>query len=266
MNHGFIPGKVSAVVFSATPQPPSAAVVVVHGLNTKPEIMDELIGVLVENGFGCVRVSLHDDARGARTPPAEVVSAWVDRVELGILEARRAFPNAAVDLLGVSTGAMASLALLDRRQHPSIDRMFLLAPPVALRLVSKPVRVLIPLWRLGLGLPSAAPRSVRQRSWTPFSEYGALMLLHDHLKHPSNPRFLAGIRTRIEVDSRDELVDLRGVDRWLDDNDLREWSAQPISGRDPQGRVYRHLVVTRAALGPGGWRSLVADLLEHLRR
>ena len=228
--------------------------------------MDELIGVLVENGFGCVRVSLYDDACGARRPPAQVASAWVDRVELGIQEAQRAFPNAAVDLLGFSTGAMASLAFLDCRQPSSIDRMFLLAPPVALRLVSKLVRVLIPLWRLGLGLPSVAPRSVRQRSWTPFSEYGALMLMHDHLKHPSNQSFLAGIRTRIEVDPRDELVDLHGVAQWLDDNDLSDWSLRAISDRDPEGHVYRHLVVTRAALGPGGWKSLVADLLDHLRR
>jgi len=246
--------------------PPSAAVVVVHGLNTKPEIMDELIGFLLENGFACVRVSLNDADSGARTPPCELASAWADRVELGIEEAQNAFPNIPVDVLGFSTGAMASLAFINSRQYSSIDRMFLLAPPVALRFISRVVRLLIPLWRLGLGLPSAAPRSVRHRSWTPFSEYGALMLMHDNLRHPSKREFLGAIDTRIAVDSRDELVDLHGVSEWVDDNDLNGWTVQPIRNRDARGRVYRHLVMTRAALGPAGWQSLTGDLLEHLRR
>lgn len=236
-----------------------AVVVVTHGLNTKPDIMDELGGELVRDGLAWVRVSLYFDGLRSRMPPHEVAEGWTAQVREGLLLAAREHPGVPIYALGFSTGAMATLTV-DAETLSRVERMVLLAPPIALKPLARLVRPLTPLWRIGLGLPSAAPRAVRERWWTPFSEYGALLGMHDRIRAIATDSPVRSIPTHVLVDARDELVSLEGVGSWVTEAGLERWRVGPIVDRNPRGRVYRHLVVTSDALGDAGWRSLTGTV------
>ncbi len=244
---------------------PRDPVVVVHGLNTRSDVMDELVGVLERAGLLCVRVSLYSEAITSRSRPAEVVDAWSAAIEQGIDRAARLAPDRPVSVVAFSVGALATIRLLDIGGTECVGRLCLLAPPVSLRRAARLVRWLTPLWRLGLGLPSAAPRSVRQRRWTPFNEYRALLAMHDDMQATFLSDRLRSTPSLICVHPRDELVSAAGVKNWVDRRRLPEWTVEVARDRSSAGRGPRHLLVTRAALGDDAWTTMTDRMVGFLR-
>ncbi len=240
-------------------------VVVVHGLNTQPEVMDEIVDVLESAGHLCVRVSLYSEAVTPRSRPSAVVDAWTACIERGIDRAVRLAPGRPVSVVAFSTGALATVHLLETSQTEKVGRLCLLAPPIALRRLASLVRGLTPLWRLGLGIPSAAPRSVRQRRWTPLNEYGALLAMHDRMRATLVSERLRSTPSLIHVHPRDEFVSAGGVKRWVDDQRLEAWTIEIVQDRQSDGTRPRHLLVTRAALGDAAWTTMTDRMSGFLR-
>jgi hypothetical protein len=164
-----------------------------------------------------------------------------------------------------SVGALIAIRVADQTNDASFKRMLLLAPPVGIRVVPKLVRMFVPLWRVGLGLPSAAPRNVRQRRSTPFSEYGALLRIYDGVRPLNQPARLRVIPTLVRVDRRDELVRYAAVESWIDANQLNgPWDLKDLPDRQTSRRTYKHLIVSRESLGDVEWGSLTDAMVRHL--
>jgi alpha-beta hydrolase superfamily lysophospholipase len=223
-----------------------------------------LIDELLRDGFHCVRTTLYgiDDSR--RLDPASVADAWIQSIADAYRGIPQAFPGLPVSCLAFSVGALVAIRFLDTQEDVGFHRMVLLAPPVALTRLARLVRLLVPLWRLGLVLPSAAPREVRQRWATPLSEYGALLESFDAVQSLTEPEKIGQIPTFVTVDVGDELVSYDGIEPWVVRNGLSSWLVEPLRDRRSERHTYRHLIVTRAALGDDAWTNLTSTICAHL--
>ena len=251
-------------MFETEAEFPSGVVLVAHGLNNKPEVMDSLIGVLLAEGFHCLRIGLHRDV-GKHTAPAAIVNGWMDTLTHAhrkIVDEYGAYP---IYSLGYSLGAVVTMRFLEVCPRATFRKMVLIAPPVALTRVASLVRFLTPLARFGIVLPSAAPREVRARWGTPLSEYAAMLELADALRTLHRKDKLRGIPTEIVLDPDDELVSYAGVLAWLERQQLEEWTAHRLQDRAPTGRTYAHLMVLEASLGSLAWANMTERVINHFK-
>jgi len=240
-------------------------VLVVHGLNNKPEVMDSLISVLVDNGFHCLRVSLYWDAPDGRSDPSVIARGWRAILADAYTGAQDRFPDLPRFALSYSLGALTTVSFLDRETTPTFDRMVLLAPPVSLTRSASLVRALTPLGRFSIALPSAAPKEIRARRGTPLSEYAAMLEMVGEVDALTLPDKLGRIPTVVYLDPDDELVGYAGVLDWIHRNGLEMWSPRGFKDRDPEGRTYSHLMVLEPSLGPLAWTELTEYIVAHFK-
>jgi len=253
---------VSVRLFSATRVPARGTVVVVPGLNNRPQAMNPLIGVLRHARFHAVRASLHQTHRDDRPSPDALAGRWVDDVAAAHAAAVAYDARLPVFNLSYSLGAVATLRFLQVTPTAGLAAMVLLAPPLSLTRRARLVRWLTPLGGLGLALPSLAPARVRARSGTPVVEYAALLRLVDDVRLGGQARRLGRVPTRVVLSSADELVSRRGVRAWIERNRLGAWTVESLDV-DPPGRTSRHLMVSRASVGDAAWRALTEALVDQ---
>jgi hypothetical protein len=250
-------------LFETNVRRPGGVVFVVHGLNTKPEVMDGLVQVLLEGGFHCQRVSLYREEATNRAPGGAIVEGWTRALSSSYEQVQRRFPGLPVNNLSFSIGALLSVHFLEVEPRASFDRMFLLAPPLALTRTADLVRFLTPLRRFGAVLPSAAPRRFRARWATPLSEYAAMLGLSNRLQVLRRRDELSRIPTRIVLDRGDELVSYDGVSDWIERNELRSWRIHELRERRSERRAYKHLIVVEEAIGARAWAQLTSEIVSH---
>ncbi|MEM7340583.1 MAG: alpha/beta hydrolase [Actinomycetota bacterium] len=245
---------------------PLSVAIVVHGLNTKASLMDELIEVLVAGGHHCARVSLYGSGGVSAGNGAPVRERWREIYASACDEAATRFPTLPLTGVAFSLGSLITLDYLGRDPTRSFKSLVLLAPPLSLRPVAQLVRYLVPLSRTGLRLPSAAPKSVRQRWATPLSEYSALLDLASDVGRVADGPRLRQTPCLVMVSPNDELVDAAGVSRWVEAHGLgARWTTTAVMERRSITPSRRHLIVTEASIGAEAWRSLRTAVLDHLR-
>ena len=252
----------STAFFDSTVQPARGAVVVVHGLNNRPEVMDALIEVLRPNGFNCVRVGLYQSRPNSDLSPRTLARRWVDNVAEGYAEASRRYERCQTYGLGYSLGALAMIRFLLVNESASFKRMVLLAPPVGLTHGASLVRLLTPLASFGMTLPSLAPKAVRARSETPLVEYAGMLRLIEEVQR-SNVDSLRQIETKVILDRQDELVSRSAVGAWISRNQLGSWTTKLIKRRSSTGSQYKHLMISEQSLGWLAWSALTKTVVEH---
>jgi len=195
------------------PQPARGTAVLVHGLNNPPELMEYLHPLLDAEGFSALTVKLAGHA-APEDPPPSSGTVWIDNIRAAVREAEAANPAGPVIIIGYSVGATAAILLAAAEDAPRIDGLILLAPALALRPVAQLGRLLLPLQRFGLSLPSLAPRATRLRDTTPLRSYAALFELADRAA-VADLRGLASIPTLAVVARDDEYVSSARALRWF---------------------------------------------------
>lgn len=249
--------------FTSARHPAVGAVVVVHGLNTRPAVMDDLIGALAGGGVHALRVTL-DRAASHGQDPRSIAEGWHREVSRARTELQARFPDLPIHLLGFSLGALVALRSMDA-DPPGRGTAVLIAPPVALTRAASAIRLLTPLARTGLALPSAAPAGVRARRMTPLSEYAALLRTADGLRQLRDPAALDRARALVLLDRADELVDHDGVREWVRANGLRSWTVTTLPPRRPTRPGSGHLVVSPRWAGAPTWTALTRAVVAHLQ-
>jgi pimeloyl-ACP methyl ester carboxylesterase len=249
-------------LFETTVQAPRGVVLVTHGLNNKPEAMDALIRVLVREGLHCLRISLYRDAPDAPADSRAITDGWISDFTQAYDELRARYPLQPIYNVGYSLGALVAIRCLQIRPALTFDRMVLLAPPVAITRSANLVRLLTPLARLGLALPSVAPAEIRARRGTPLAEYAAMFGLVDAVQTLDDHENIRNIQTRVFLDAEDKMVRYAGVLDWIATNRLA-WVAETLRRRLPTARPYRHLMISETSLGRPAWEDLTADIVTH---
>lgn len=249
----------AAVLFDATSTPHRGTVVVAHGLNNKPEAMDQLIEHLRESGFHCARTTF-SHATG-RVPATVICRNWLADLEKAHRQARSAWPGLPVYSLSYSLGCLVTLHFLRCSQQPSFRKIVLLAPPLVLTRPASLIRYVGALSRLGLSLPSFAPARVRARSQVPLSEYAAMLMLSDGIRQGDINAYR--VPARVVLSATDKLVDYRRVREWVVDKGLDNWTVNAVTADALSSNRCAHLMFLREAVGLSAWSALTQSITEH---
>jgi pimeloyl-ACP methyl ester carboxylesterase len=249
----------STVQFQASNRGLNQVAIVAPGLNNRPEAMQPLMATLNAHGYDCVCVRL---AFGQRLSSDEIASEWVAALASAYDACHERYAEGRVHSVAYSLGGLVTLTFLQRTPAAAFERVFLIAPPLALTATGRLVSYLTPLRRLGLGLPSLAPRSIRERSFTTFADYHAMLLLVSELNRLSVADNVRRTRGRIIVDAADELVDASGVADWVRRQKL-DWKVRVLEDCLTNPRP-RHLLLSEASMGSDAWRLLTGEMLGHL--
>ena len=233
-------------------------VVVTHGLNNKPEIMDRLIDVLNSHELDAQRVSLAEYEQSNGVGLRSLEDRWHDNISSAIADSLERRPGLPVYALGYSLGGLVTVSYADRRPD-AFKRMVLLAPAIAFTKSSRVLRTLsAAAGGTNIALPSFSPPALRARDATPLAEYAAMFRLADSVRNLKNPCKLDGIPTRIWISPKDELVSDKELAKWLTTNSLSGWDLVPL-GVD-NAASYQHLIVLPDAFREDRWQQLTTEL------
>jgi hypothetical protein len=246
---------------------PISVSLVVHGLNTKPEIMDPLIFLLQGEGSEVFRVGLKGHRRDADQMEKVSADLWADELHLAYEKARKRADALGVPLyfLGYSLGALVHAQLMGAHPEMRIDRQVLFAPALRVKWSSK---ALLSLKWLGSSfcIPSMNLATHRANDGTRLAAYQALFDLGELFEKTPYQNF--DLPTLLVIDPADELVNFSRIQKDLEERNLTNWKVLSLVGREarllPAG-VYHHSITDRIVLGDDDWSSLVFAIRAHLK-
>ena len=255
------------------PVEPRAIVLVVHGLNLRPERMQPVCTLLLERGAIVVRMALRGH-RGIYERLARVRRAdWLDDFTAAfdtIAEQaghRRTEESAPLPIgfLGQSLGALAFCDYLcssgaDSRAIDTgrgVREALLLSPAIALR---PRVYILRPLITLHprLPIPSASDPADRLYDRLPAGAYRALFATYAAFRHSLRAAPLE-LPCRIVVNEGDELVSARGISRLIETGALSA-ARLVVFARSADGRGAHHLAVDPDTMGSENWERFRTEV------
>jgi alpha-beta hydrolase superfamily lysophospholipase len=245
---------------------PRAVSVVIHGLNLKPEKMDEIATFLTARGSEVLRVSLtghHGDIEARKDITRQL---WTQEVFQAYTEARAHADRLQVPLyfVGYSLGAVLNLDVL-LHQSARYDKMIFFAPAIENKAPEGIMRFLRHLLGKSGSLFSLNLKEYRAHDSTSFTMYVAL-LDSENAVHEKGLQTLAGIPTLIFLDPDDETVSFDRTAKLLHDSQLEPaWKLIPVNNNGSTLRKkYHHLIIDRESVGVAQWRTLERAMDEHL--
>lgn len=248
-------------------QPVKAVVLLLHGLNLKPQKMDDWSKALAVHGAEVMRFALYGHTGDHEHMRAVTAEVWRQQFK----EAVRAAQSRAKELkvpvyfIGFSLGALVGLEWLanDGEKEAGITKMVLIAPALTVPWYSRAAIKMLSIFGRGLMLPSRSPEAYRANKGTSIAAYQALFELKHSLELKKYKN--ANISTLVLIDREDELVDSRGIRKIINDFRLGAWTLEIVDNRfayDNYG--FRHLMVDEEAIGKGLWADLSHMVLKHL--
>ena len=249
----------STVTFQQSDRAAKEVVLVAPGLNNKPAAMQPLMEALNGHGYDCLSVRFRF---GRPLTSEQVAEDWVSAIADAYAAARARYADGSIHSVAYSLGALATLTFLQQTPAASLNRLFLIAPPLALTRSAGLVRYLTPFRRVGLALPSLAPRSIRERSFTSLADYDAMLKLSRALHQVAVAANIRRARGSCIVSIKDELVDPAGVEHWIHRQGL-DWSLRTLDKRLIGGGP-RHLLLSELSMGREGWDVLTREMISHL--
>lgn len=244
--------------------PKKAIVVVLHGLNLKPEKMDDWAHVLLNHQAVVIRLSLYGHS-GDEAHMAEVsADRWRDQFNQAMSEAQNLAEKYQVPIyfLGFSLGALVGIEW-QAHHDPVFQKMVLIAPALTVPWYSRAAVNALSIFGQGFMLPSRSPKEYRAQKGTSIAAYQALFQLKDSLlkEHFKN----ANVKTLLIMDRYDELISSKNIRKIIWENRLSNWQLEIIDNRyayDNYG--FRHLMVDEEAMGPDLWTAVTSMMLNHL--
>jgi len=255
--------KDKRLIWLATPKSPKAVVLCIHGLNNKPEVMDELGQILVQNNFAVQRLALAGHLESDDLQKLGTSKRWLKQIEKARKAAKDIYPQASFNLVAYSLGAVVAIRYADHNPNQSFDRMFLIAPAISVTWSAASFRLVTWLRHTGFSVPSLAPEKVRAHDWTPLTTYNELGNLIDETAELKNAEAVAKIPTQVVLSDNDALISSSGVKDWIKANNLSQWNILYLKPSDTTDNPRGHLLIQQAAIGESAWRLLKKKLLQH---
>lgn len=246
---------------------PEGYFVVVHGLNSLPEIMGPLVKWLNQQKYSVYNVTLTGHHKSFHAFKTVEPNDWVRDVKHGYCVVRfRAYQEQKkpIYFLGYSLGALSTSALL--QQEPGIDfeKLVFFAPPYKLKTYTGLVKSLF--WWETFTLPSLANVGGYRAHWgVPMKAYKSLFELKD--------QFLAGNTSSLKrrpglvfLHPKDELVDYEDTKRWMEKERLTNWTVIDVDNRGHSlKKTYAHMMTEEKFMSPNEWRRILSSMGQFLK-
>ena len=251
--------------FPSKAENPLGTVVVVHGLNLKPSVMNLWIEVLNQAGLHALRVTLagHDDNPALKFSGS--ARAWLENLAHACHTAQASYPAWPLFNLSFSLGALLSTVYADL--HPGIfNRLVLLAPAI---MPTRKLFFLRPMTWLrcfNASLPSLGLRKYLRYPSTPFSAYHGLIVLSDQARKLKHARELNQENTLLVLSTSDTLIDLSRTKAWLRNNQITAWRMLEITPQPKIKGSFNHMLLDPDGVGDRAWEILRQRVTQHLLR
>lgn len=225
----------------------SAACLLVHGMNNRPEVLNDITDFLESLALPVVSVCLtghHHDFNKLNTISKKI---W----EQDVLEAYQLIRkrNKKIYLLAYSLGAAISLDILS--EEIRFDKMVLLAPAIAPRIHVKLLQYIAPLFPT-LPLFSIAPKGYNVNPYLPLRAYQVLIQLFHSLR--KKKLAYANIPCLLVMDPKDETMSLSTLKKMIKDYHLNCWDILSLDSKNVVGQVkFHHLIIDKNAMGASNW-------------
>lgn len=253
------------ILWSEEPSGPIKAVVVLlHGLNLKPQKMDDWSKLLASHGAQIIRISLAGHQGSYEEMRDVKASIWHNQFKDAMIMAQQMSDKHRVPIffVGFSLGALVALEGL-ATDGWSIEKMVLIAPALSIPWYSESAIKILSAFGKGFMLPSRSPKDYRANKGTSIAAYQALFDLKHSLErhHYKN----ANTETLVLIDRADELVCSRDIADIISKNRLGLWTLEIVDNQFAQTNYgFRHLMVDEAAMGKKLWSMVSNRVIEHL--
>ena len=245
-------------------------VIILPGLNDKPETMFELADTLSRVGYNALVCAFAGQRPGeffSEYSAEDFAAAWLADIDSAVSAAKTKFPELPLYNLSYSLGGAVTISYLERLPASPFKKLFFLAPAIRLNLRARALRLLLPFKIFNLSLPSLAPKQFRAHDYTSLRSYSALFGVIDSLQRSSfDAGKLNAIPAVIALSPEDELVSENGIKDWLKEKDLSSWKLISLRPNPQQKGIYKHQVFNEAGLGPEEWHRLLAMITETFSR
>ena len=232
---------------------PRAVAIVVHGLNNNPSTMNFLISELNRNQISVVRVSLSGHAE--RDGQNVSLDMWLQDILEAYRFAKREFSTIPIYLVGFSIGAALGIFAIDKYTEMQIAKGLFIAPAISISWKAFLIRILQPLSKLRLFIPTLMPAQYRCHTFIPLAWYVNLLNLIDKLEVIQFQEKLAGLSAVVLLNKEDKLVSYNGVLKWIYNKNC-PWKVQEINPVCNLKRNFGHILIDPYGLGDEGWCDL----------
>jgi hypothetical protein len=247
--------------------PPSSVVLVLHGLNLKPDKMNSYVQMLNDAGHKVLRVTLAGHGENFREFYAVSATSWQNDFEevfcIATAEANK--DHVPLNVLAYSTGAPVTAAAISdpTKNYRNIHSLVYVSPAFGLGGGAKLIRLLLPFgW---FSLKSMNLPQYRAHSSTPIRGYRALVDTMDGLNLQGEYKEPLDLPSLIILDPKDEMVDVSLIRNaatkyskwkliWTDTSKSKIRSAAP-----------HHSVIDADLVGSAEWTSITSAIVDFLK-
>lgn len=226
---------------------PTAILLQLHGLNTKPSKMEELAIFFQENGITVINGDLPGHSGDLAQMRRVSFKDYLKRLD-ELLELTKGY-DLPVYLLGFSLGALLSIIAT---QKIKTQKLILFAPPLYVRFFVRPLLFLRGPWLL----KSFAPFDYRAGDATSFESYHALSKFIGLAKKVVKTKKLPSTLLIINVD--DELIN---TDKVITEFEKKDVNILKIGH---QSSYLHHLIIDKTTLGHDAWNQLTKSLIAFI--
>ncbi|MFA6238418.1 MAG: alpha/beta hydrolase [Bacteriovorax sp.] len=229
-----------------------AVVLLAHGLNLRPDRMDQLAIFFTSNKCDVLRISLGADP-----------DKWVDRFHDdydAALEHAEVLQRP-LYFVGFSLGALIGIRFLLKHSDHQFKKLVLFAPATHTHFYTA-IPAMLGHLAPSIGLPSMNLLNYRERKSTTLNEYKKMHELQNDIKYALKNNSI-NIPTLLITSPNDELVESSKLIKFAQSNP--HWQCLEVSNHGSQlPRKYNHLMIDSEALGPEQWEILLKRLISHL--
>lgn len=242
--------------------PKKAVVIVLHGLNLKPEKMHDWASLLSFHGAHVISLSLYGHQQYEHDVANITADIWRIQMDKAISLAQKEADNLPIYGLGFSLGGLIALDALTRH-HNLWQKMVLIAPALSTPWYSKAAIKALAIFGRGFIIPSRSPKTYRANKGTSIAAYEALFALLDNINahgyHNTN------IDTLIFIDEHDELINTKEIRKLIWEYKLSHWQLHIVNNHHAYKNYgFRHLMVDKEAMGEDLWQKISHQVLSYL--
>lgn len=253
------------IFWSDEPEGPIKAVVILlHGLNLKPQKMDDWSKALTSHGAYTIRTALYGHSGSYEEMRDVTADKWRSQFK-EVMEKALSIAkehHVPISLVGFSLGALVGLEWLSAKDVP-LHKMVLIAPALSTPWYSETAIKILSMFGRGFMLPSRSPKDYRANKGTSIAAYQALFELKHSLE--KNGYKNINIDTLVLIDRADELVSSQDIQKIITTNRLSRWTLEMVDNQFAHLRFgFRHLMVDEEAMGKKLWSKVVGLVIGHL--
>jgi esterase/lipase len=233
---------------------------VIHGLNSRPEKMSEIIDALNKHGHDVLLLKLIGHNNDLSRMKKVTYDQWNDQILAAFNKVveKNCNEGGKITLVGYSLGAVLAMDMLANNPQLKAHQTILFSPAISVKNTSYFVKA-FGVFGKGFVVPSFSSDNYKAQNGTTVAAYRALF--ETIASFEKGDLSLLNIPTLVFVDKKDELVSYKGLKEIA--KQLDKWKLVTVTNKNTtMKKSYHHLTITEESLGADEWNNVVMSELD----